>query len=410
MNSFQGNLDKYASLAIQLGVNVQPGQTLVVFAPLISVDFVRRLVKQAYRVGAKHVHVEWFDDEITRLKYELAPYEALLEYPMWRAKGYEELAENDAAFLYVVAKNPDLMNGIDPNRIQTASKTTNTALRELSAARLTNKVSWSIIAVPSPAWADKVFPSLPEEERVDALWSAIFEATRVDRDDPVEDWKEHSSALDTKAKWLNERQYKALHYRADGTDITVSLPPEHIWVSAGNTNSNGISFIANLPTEEVFTSPLKNGVNGTVKSTKPLSYNGNLIENFSLTFKEGKIIDFKAEKGEVNLRSLIEIDEGSHYLGEVALVPHRSPISNTNLIFYNTLYDENASCHFAIGRAFPFCLNGGKEMSQQDLLNHGLNESLTHVDFMMGSADMNIDGILENGEKEPLFRNGDWAF
>lgn len=410
MHSFQGNLDKYALLAIHLGVNIQPGQTLVVFAPLISGDFVRRLVKQAYEVGAKHVYVEWFDEEITRLKYELAPYEALLEYPMWRAKGYEELAENDAAFLYVVANNPDLMHGIDPKRIQTASRTSNTALKELSVARLTNKVSWSIIAVPSPSWADKVFPSLPEEERVDALWNAIFEATRVDRDDPVHDWKEHSSALDTRSKRLNERQYKALHYRANGTDITVSLPPGHIWVSAGNTNKNGISFIANLPTEEVFTSPLKNGVNGTVKSTKPLSYNGNLIENFSLTFKEGRIIDFNAEKGEEHLRSLIEIDEGSHYLGEVALVPHRSPISNTNLIFYNTLYDENASCHFAIGRAFPFCLNGGKEMSQQDLQNYGLNDSLTHVDFMMGSADMNIDGILENGEKEPLFRNGDWAF
>ncbi|WP_261300753.1 aminopeptidase [Paenibacillus andongensis] len=410
MNSFQGNLDKYASLAIQLGVNIQPGQSLVVFAPLISVEFVRRLVKQAYEVGAKHVYVEWFDDELTRLKYELAPYEALLEYPMWRAKGYEELAENNAAFLYVVANNPDLMNGIDPKRIQTASRTSNNALRELSAARLTNKVSWSIIAVPSPAWADKVFPSLPEEERVGALWNAIFEATRVDRDDPVQDWKEHSSALDTRSKRLNERQYKALHYRANGTDITVSLPPGHIWVSAGNTNSNGISFIANLPTEEVFTSPLKNGVNGMVKSTKPLSYNGNLIENFSLTFKDGRVIDFNAEKGEENLRSLIEIDEGSHFLGEVALVPHRSPISNTNLIFYNTLYDENASCHFAIGRAFPFCLSGGIEMSQQELQNHGLNDSLTHVDFMMGSADMDIDGILENGEKEPLFRNGDWAF
>ncbi|NRF93032.1 aminopeptidase [Paenibacillus frigoriresistens] len=410
MHSFQDNLDKYAALAIQLGVNIQKGQTLVVFSPLISGEFVRRLVKQAYEVGAKHVYVEWFDEEITRLKYELAPEEALLEYPTWRAKGYEELAENNAAFLYVVANNPDLMNGIDPKRIQTASRTSNTALKELSVARLTNKVSWSIIAVPSPSWAEKVFPSLPEEERVDALWNAIFEATRADRDDPVLDWKEHSTALDTRAKRLNERQYKALHYRGNGTDITVSLPLDHIWVSAGNINSNGISFIANLPTEEVFTSPLKNGVNGTVKSTKPLSYNGNLIENFTLTFKEGRIIDFKAEKGEEHLRSLIEIDEGSHYLGEIALVPHRSPISNTNLIFYNTLYDENASCHFAIGRAFPFCLNGGIDMSQQDLQNHGLNDSLTHVDFMMGSADMNIDGILENGEIEPLFRNGDWAF
>jgi aminopeptidase len=255
-----------------------------------------------------------------------------------------------------------------------------------------------------------VFPSLPEEDRVNALWDAIFYATRVDSDHPILEWKEHSLALQTRADRLNQRQYKALHYRSEGTDITVGLPPEHIWVSAGTINKQGISFIANMPTEEIFTSPLKTGVNGTVKSTKPLSYNGNLIENFSLTFKEGKIIDFKAEKGNEILRSLIEIDEGSHYLGEVALVPHRSPISNTNLIFYNTLFDENASCHFAIGRAFPFCLKGGKEMSQQELQRHGLNDSLTHVDFMMGSEDLSIDGILENGEKEPLLRNGDWVF
>ncbi|NOV02115.1 aminopeptidase [Paenibacillus planticolens] len=409
MTAHLDNLDKYASLAIQLGVHVQPGQTLVIFAPLVSVDFVRLLVKRAYEAGAKHVYVDWSDSEITRLKYEMAPFEALLEYPMWQAKGYEELANQNAAFLYVVANNPDLMNGIDPHRIQTASKTNNAALMGLTSSRLTNKVSWSIVAVPSLAWANKVFPSLPEEERVDALWNAIFKATRVDTEDPILNWKTHAHALETKSALLNQKQYKALHYRTEGTDITISLPKDHIWVSAGSSNEQGNSFIANIPTEEVFTSPLRDGVNGTVKSTKPLSYNGVLIENFSLTFKDGKIIAFQAEKGEEMLKSLIELDEGSHYLGEIALVPHRSPISDMNLIFYNTLYDENASCHFAIGRAFPFCLQGGTRMSGDELQQHGLNDSLTHVDFMMGSADMDIDGILPNGEAEPLFRRGDWA-
>ncbi|MDU0200440.1 aminopeptidase [Paenibacillus sp. MAH-36] len=409
MTKHHDQLVKYASLAIQLGVNVQPGQTLVIFAPLVSVDFVRLLVKHAYEIGAKLVYVEWVDSEITRLKYELAPFEALLEYPMWQAKGYEELASQNAAFLYVSANNPDLMNGIDPKRLQTASKTSSTAIKELTMARLTNKVSWTIVAVPTPAWADKVFPLLPAEERVDALWSAIFQATRVEKDDPIEEWRNHARTLLTKSDLLNQKQYKALHYCAEGTDITVELPQDHLWVSAGSNNQQGDTFIANMPTEEVFTSPLRTGVNGTVRSTKPLSYNGVLIENFSLTFEEGRIIDFEAEKGEEMLRTLVEMDEGSHYLGEIALVPHRSPISDMNLIFYNTLYDENASCHFAIGRAFPFCLKDGVTMSGEELLKRGLNESLTHVDFMMGSADMDIDGIKMNGEVEPVFRNGDWV-
>ncbi|MCY9662192.1 aminopeptidase [Paenibacillus chondroitinus] len=409
MTKHHDQLVKYASLAIQLGVNVQPGQTLVIFAPLVSVDFVRLLVKRAYEIGAKLVYVEWADSEITRLKYELAPFEALLEYPMWQAKGYEELASQNAAFLYVSANNPDLMNGIDPQRLQTASKTSSTATQGLTMARLTNKVSWTIVAVPTPAWADKVFPLLPEEERVDALWSAIFQATRVEKDDPIEEWRNHARTLLTKSDLLNEKQYKALHYRAEGTDITVELPQDHLWVSAGSNNQQGDRFIANMPTEEVFTSPLRTGVNGTVRSTKPLSYNGVLIENFSLTFEEGRIIDFAAEKGEEMLRTLVEMDEGSHYLGEIALVPHRSPISDMNLIFYNTLYDENASCHFAIGRGFPFCLKDGVTMSGEELLKRGLNESLTHVDFMMGSADMDIDGIKMNGEVEPVFRKGDWV-
>jgi aminopeptidase len=410
MEHFETNLQKYASLAVEIGVNVQPGQTLIVMAPLTTAPLVRKVVKRAYEIGAKNVHVEWADEEVTRLKYELAPSEAFLEFPMWRAKGFEEMAENNAAYLYIQASNPDLLAGIDPQRIQDANKTASTAMRKFNQYMMSDKISWSVVAYPSETWANKVFPSLPAEERVNALWSAIFRATRIDRDDPVEAWKEHANHLESKAKRLNERKYKALRYRAPGTDLTVELPERQLWVAAGSRNEKGTPFMPNLPTEEVFTAPLKTGVNGTLRSTKPLSYAGNLIENFSFTFQDGKIVKVTAEKGLETLQRLIETDEGSHYLGEVALVPHRSPISDSNLIFYSTLFDENASNHFAIGKAYPFCLEGGKEMSQEELAAQGLNDSLTHVDFMVGSGEMDIDGVLESGETEPVFRKGNWAF
>lgn len=411
METFQHNLEKYASLAVEVGVNVQPGQLLVVSAPLGAANYVRKIVKRAYEVGARYVHVDWTDDEITRTRFELAPEDSFSEYPiMWRAKGWEEMAENNAAFLSVISANPDLLKGIKAQRVKADNIARSNALQQYRAYAMSDKISWSIVAIPSQVWADKVFPDLAPDSRVDALWEAIFKATRIDQTDPVSAWREHTDTLDTKADRLNARKYKALHYQAPGTDLTIELPPLHHWVSAGSSNSQGTTFVANMPTEEVFTAPLKNGVNGTVSSTKPLSYAGNLIENFSLTFKNGEIVDFKAENGYETLKNLIETDDGSRYLGEVALVPHHSPISQTDLIFYNTLFDENASNHLAIGKAYAFCLEGGKSMSQQEQTEHGLNDSLTHVDFMIGSADMDIDGIREDGTREAVFRKGNWAF
>lgn len=409
METFDQKLDKYAALAVEVGVNVQPGQTLVVMAPIVAADYVRKVVKRAYEVGAKNVHVEWNDDEVKRMKFELAPSDSFKEYPMWRAKGWEEMAEDNAAFLSIIADNPSLLDGIDPQRIADASRAANEAMQQWRKYIRSDKVSWSIAAVASKPWADKVFEHLEEGKRVDALWDAIFSATRADLEDPVKAWKEHLVTLDEKANYLNEVKFKALHYRAPGTDLTVELPKGHLWISGGSINAQGTDFVANIPTEEVFTTPLKTGVNGTVSSTKPLSYNGNIIDNFTLTLKEGRIVDFTADKGYESLKQLIEIDEGSHYFGEMALVPHKSPISNTNLIFYSTLFDENASNHFAIGSSYPFCLEGGKTMNSEQLLQHGLNESLTHVDFMIGSADMDIDGIREDGTIEPIFLNGNWA-
>ena len=410
MNEFQRNLEKYAELAVKVGVNIQEGQTLVLNTTLEGAELVRLIVKKAYESGARNVIVNWNDDIVGRTKYEMAPDEVFNEYPEWRAKETIELAENGAAFLSVISSSPDLLKSVQPERIANFQKASGTALKKWRQYMQSDKVSWSIVAVPSQAWADKVFPEVAEEKRVDTLWEAIFKAVRVDVEEPVEAWKKHDDTLHEKVDYLNKKHYQKLHYTAPGTDLTIELPEKHLWCGAGSINEQGHEFMANMPTEEVFTVPLKTGVNGTVASTKPLSYGGNIIDNFSVTFKEGRITEVKAEQGEEILKQLVDTDEGSHYLGEVALVPFNSPISQSNVLFFNTLFDENASNHLAIGSSYAFCLEGGKNMSPEELAENGLNDSLTHVDFMIGSDKMNIDGILPDGTSEPVFRNGDWAF
>ncbi|WP_445489895.1 aminopeptidase [Niallia sp. 03133] len=410
MSTFQQNLEKYAELAVQVGVNIQKGQTLVINTTIDAAEFVRIIVKKAYEAGADNVVVNWADDIVTRTKYELAPAESFLEYPKWRAKETEELAENGAAFMSVLSSSPDLLKGISSEKISNFQKASGKALTTFRRYIQSDKVSWTVIGAASSSWADKVFPDAPAENRVELLWDAIFKASRIDSENPVDAWLEHDKTLHEKVDYLNKKAYKKLHYHAPGTDLTIELPEKHIWCGAGSVNEKGLEFMANMPTEEVFTVPHKTGVNGTVSSTKPLSYGGNIIDNFSITFKDGRIVDVKAEEGEEILRQLVETDEGSHYLGEVALVPHRSPISQSNILYYNTLFDENASNHLAIGSAYAFCIEGGKKMSSEELAEHGLNESITHVDFMIGSNKMDIDGISADGTVEPIFKNGDWAF
>ncbi|AGK52237.1 aminopeptidase [Bacillus sp. 1NLA3E] len=410
MSNFLQNLEKYAELAVKVGVNIQKGQTLVVNTSIDSKELVRLIVKKAYENGAENVIVNWNDDVVSRLKYDLASDEAFNEYPKWRAKETEELAEIGAAFMSIVSSSPDLLKGVNPERIANFQKATGKALAQYRKYIQSDKVSWTVIAAASDAWAEKVFPEASTETKVQKLWEAIFKATRVDTDQPVEAWTKHDSALHEKVDYLNEKRYKKLHYKAPGTDLTIELNDKHLWVGAGSENEQGIEFMANMPTEEVFTVPLKTGVNGVVSSTKPLSYGGNIINDFSLTFENGRIVSVKAKVGEEILKHLIETDEGSHYLGEVALVPFNSPISQSNILFYNTLFDENASNHLAIGSAYAFCIEGGKKMSSTELAENGLNESITHVDFMIGSAEMNIDGVTADGQIEPVFRNGDWAF
>ncbi|MCY8919979.1 aminopeptidase [Bacillus atrophaeus] len=410
MDSFSKKLSTYALLAVEVGVNVQKGQHVVVNASTEVRDFVRLIVKHAYEKGAKHVTVNWQDDEVSRLKYELAPPEAFDEYPEWEAKGKEALAEKGAAFISVVSSSPDLLKGIESKRIVAFQKAAGKALHTYRQYIQSDKVSWTVIGAASAGWASKVFPGHSEEEAIQLLWEEIFNTTRVNEENPVQAWKEHDQTLHEKVDHLNAKHYSALHYQAEGTDLTIELPKKHVWAGAGSINENGNEFMANMPTEEVFTLPQKDGVNGTVSSTKPLSYGGNIIDNFTLTFKNGRIVDIKAEKGEGILKELVETDEGSHYLGEVALVPYDSPISKSDILFFNTLFDENASNHLAIGSAYAFNIEGGKQMSREELVKEGLNESITHVDFMIGSKDMSIDGITADGKREPVFRNGNWAF
>lgn len=410
MTNFNEKLTNYAELAVKVGVNIQPGQNLYIAATIDNPEFVRLLVKTAYEVGAKNVYVDWSDDVITRTRFELAPEEVFSEFPEWKVQERMTLADGGAAFMSIMSQSPDLLKGIESSRISAFQKASGTALSKYRQYVQSDKISWTVVAAPSVAWAAKVFPSLPSEEQIPALWEAIFKAVRADVESPIQAWTDHDATLHTKVDYLNEKKYHKLHYTAPGTDLTIELPKGHLWCGAGSINEKGDAFMANMPTEEVFTVPLKTGVNGYVSSTKPLSYGGNLIEDFKITFENGRIVSVEAKEGQEILEQLVATDEGAKYLGEVALVPHKSPISESGLLFYNTLYDENASNHLAIGSAYAFCLEGGKKMSQEELAEHGLNQSITHVDFMIGSESMDIDGILENGTEEAVFKQGNWAF
>lgn len=409
MSTFQEKLEKYAELALKKGVNIQKGQELVVTAKLSAAPFVRLVVKKAYQAGAKHVHIEWRDDDLTRTRFLYAPEESFEDYPEWKVHAFETLAEKNAAFLSIYSPNPELLKDIDPEKVAKDNKVEGEALKKFDEFIVKDKVSWSLISVPSEAWAAKVFPDLEKEEAIARLWEMIFKMTRVDQEDPVAAWDDHVKNLQNKAAVLNRKKFKKLHYKAPGTDLTIEFHEKHRWIDATSTNAKGTPFVANIPSEEVYTLPLKTGVNGKVRSTMPLVYNGNLIEGIELTFKEGRIVDYAAKSGFETLKHLIETDEGSHYLGEVALVPHDSPISQSGLLFYNTLYDENASCHLAIGEAYPTTLEGGADMTREELDAHGVNDCINHVDFMIGSAELDIDGELADGSRIPVMRGGRWA-
>ncbi|MGZ9583534.1 aminopeptidase [Paenibacillus marinisediminis] len=409
MNLFEQQLDKYADLIVKVGINVQQGQAVFITSSIQMAPLARLVAGKAYEAGAGNVHVDWNDETLTRLKYDKADANVFTTYPEYEALKRNTFVEAGAAFISIVSESPDLLKGVDSNRISNFQKAAGKALENYRKAAQSNKVSWTVVAGAGKDWAKKVFPDAAPEEAVQQLWNAIFEAVRLNSSDPVQAWNEHNANLHKKVEVLNNKHFRKLHYTAPGTDLTIELNDKHLWVGASSTNINDVQFMANMPTEEVFTVPQKDGVNGYVSSTKPLSYSGNIIDKFKITFENGRIVKVEAEEGQEILEKLVETDEGSHYLGEVALVPHHSPISESNILFFNTLFDENASNHLAIGSGYAFNIEGGTTMSKEELDANGVNISMTHVDFMIGSGEMDIDGILEDGSSVPIFRNGNWA-
>ncbi len=410
--TFDAQLDTYVTLLLRLGVNLQPGQNLILnatAAPLEEVAPVMRVAtRKAYELGARNVYPQWDDAEITRTRMLLAPEEALSDVQMWRVRWLEEQSEAGSAFLSLFAPDPDLYHGVDIARLTIAQRANARAGARLSAATSKLAHPWSAGAIATRAWARKVFPDLSDSEALAALWDYIFKATRVDQPDPLQAWRDHLAQLDAHMRYLNRMRFARLRYSAPGTDLTIDLPQGHLWTGGAAAAYKGHPFVPNVPTEEVFSLPAREGVNGVVSATMPLNYNGVLIEGIRLTLEGGRIVSYSATRGEDSLKSIIETDEGSHYLGEIALVPVDSPL-NRGTPVYNTLFDENASCHIAIGRAYPICIEGGEAMAPDELVAHGVNSSDAHVDFMIGSAQMDIDGETASGERVPVFRSGAWA-
>ena len=408
-------LEAYGDLAVKVALNLQPGQRLIILGPLATgVSFeaaplVRHIAASAYRAGASLVEVIWGDEALLLTRFAQAPRKSLGEFSNWMPKALAEHVESGNAVLSVYANDPDLLKNEAPEVVGALQQATSRAMMPFRELISRNQTNWAVIAAAGTGWAAKVFPDRRPEDRVASLWDAINHMCRLDRPDPVAAWQTHIDELAARADYLNERRYSALRYAGPGTDLTIGLPAAHAWVSGHTISRSGISFTANLPTEEVFTIPHKDRVDGTVRSSKPLSYGGTLIEDFSVRFRDGRAVEVKAAKGEAVLRQLIETDPGAAHLGEIALVPHSSPVSQSGRLFYNTLFDENAATHVALGAAYKFTLRGAESMDDEAFAAAGGNRSIIHVDFMIGNADLDIDGMLENGTSEPLMRRGEWS-
>jgi aminopeptidase len=409
-------LRKYAEAVVKVGLNLRAGQRLIitnatsrgVLPP--ARPFVYEITKAAYAASARFVDVIWGDEEMLRLRLQNAPADSFDEYPKWHVDGIMDVINHGDALLSIYANDPDVYNGLDADGVSAMQKAHLQNYAPISTQVTRNAINWCVIAASSPAWAAKIFPELEPNEAEDKLWQAIFETTRVTQPDPVAAWQDHIKNLRKRALYLQGKGYAALHYKSQYTDFTLGLPGGHKWISARSMAENGIDFTANMPTEEVFTLPDRHRADGVVSATFPLSYAGSLIEDFSVTFENGRIVKVNAKKNQAILQKLVDTDEGSTRLGEVALVPASSPIAQRGHLFYNTLFDENASCHIAIGRAYRFTLTGGEELTDEEFNAAGGNTSLTHVDFMIGSPQIDIDGIQEDGRREPVMRAGEWAF
>lgn len=410
--TFEEKKREYAKLLVNAGLSIRKGQKLYLTCPLEVADFAKLVIKEAYLAGASNVIVKWVDDEIARMKYDYAPIEVFENFPEWEALEKNTLAKDDTAFMRIVGEDPEALKGVDANKIKAGQKAAYAALRDYYKLQSTMGFKWNVSAVPSKAWASKVFPDLDVDEAVCKLWEAVFGTVRIGEGDSVKLWMDHAAKLKEKYTILNNWQLKELHYKNSlGTDFTVGLVENHRWEGGADKDPvDGRPFFANMPTEEVFTMPHRLKAEGVLCSSLPLCYEGDLIEDFKLVFKNGEVVDYDAKKGKDQLKLLLEGDEGSRHLGECALVPFDSPVAKQGILFLETLFDENAACHFALGNCYETNLIGGPEMSEEELIAHGGNISLNHVDFMVGTKDLEITGITKDGEKVTVFKNGTWAF
>ncbi|HKT80285.1 MAG TPA: aminopeptidase [Vicinamibacterales bacterium] len=409
-------LEAYGELAIKIGLNLRAGQRLLIIGPLANggvalqaAPLVRQIAASAYRAGAPLVEAVWGDEPLQLVRFSNAPRDSFDQYSNWFPRALQEHVEAGHAVLSISANDPDHLRQQPAELIGALQRATARSVRPFRELISRNATNWTIVAAGGAGWAAKVFPDRAPAEQLSKLWDAIIRLCRLDRPDPVAAWHEHLANLVERRDFLNRKKYEALKYRGPGTELTLGLPAGHIWVSGQSTSRNGILFAPNLPTEEVFTIAHKDRVDGTVRSTKPLSHGGTLIENFSLRFEAGRVVDIKAAKGEAMLRQLVGTDEGAARLGEVALVPHSSPVAASGLLFYNTLFDENAASHVALGSAYRFTLADGEAMPDEEFERAGGNRSAVHTDFMIGSAELDVDGVLPDGRTEPLMRRGEWA-
>lgn len=414
--TLERTLQLYGELAVRIGVNLRPGQRLLIIGPLanggVSLEaapLVRAVTESAYKAGAQLVEAVWGDEALQLARFRHAAPDSFDQFSTWFPTALTEHVARGHAVLSIWANDPDLLKDQAPERLGAVQKAVAQAVRGFREHLSKNGTNWSIVAAPSVGWADRVFPHLPKAQRIDALWAAIATLVRLDRPDPIAAWHTHLAHLAVRRDFLNARRYDALRYRGPGTALTIGLVPGHRWKAGSARSENGIEFTANLPTEEVFSMPHRDRVDGTVRSTKPLSYAGTLIENFSVTFEAGRVVSVTAERGEAVLKDLVATDAGSCRLGEVALVPHNSPVAQSGVLFFNTLFDENAASHVALGSAYKFTVDGGEGMTDEQFEAAGGNRSATHVDFMIGSAELEVDGVRADGTTEPLLRGGDWA-
>mgnify|MGYP000025603901 FL=1 len=411
VENYEAKLKEYAALLVHMGVHLRPGQTLFLQATVECADLARLCAEEAYAAGAREVDTVFSDNAIARMKYLHAADEVFDTMPDWSAAHYEQLRQSGAAKLSLIGEDPELLRGVDVGRIQRWNRAVGVGLEAYYRDLTANRFEWSLGGYATAAWARKVFPELPEAEAVDRLWDAVFAAARVEGDGrAAERWEQHIATLAHRTEWLNARQFRFLHYQnALGTDLTVELPEGHYWAGGAEHTPAGNRFVANIPTEEVFTLPLRTGVNGVVFASKPLVLHGQIVDGIRFTFRDGKIAEASAAQGEEALRKAVATDEGASYLGEVALVPTASPISESGILFYNTLFDENAACHLAFGEAYP-CIRGAEAMTDEELKARGVNYSCMHEDFMVGTPDLSITGVTRDGTEIAVFRNGNFAF